>query len=181
VRGLDYYTRTLFEIKVDHEALGTGNTIVGGGRYDGLIADLGGHQVPAIGFAAGLERLLIASQVQAPAYEIDALVAPVGSEAVEACLIMARDLRRQGIRCEVDTRGSSLKSQLRRADSVAARVVLILGESEMADNTVQVKDLDAHTQERFQRDQALRIVVDRLMAASRSVDSAPPRASRESR
>ena len=83
-------------------------------------------------------------------------------------------MRRRGIRCEVDTRGSSLKSQLRRANSLCARVVLILGESELAEGAVQVKDLEAHTQDRMPRDQALRIVVDRLVAASRSVDSRPP-------
>jgi histidyl-tRNA synthetase len=174
VRGLDYYTRTLFEIKGAQEKLGAGSTLVGGGRYDYMIADLGGPQVPAIGFAAGLERLLIASTIEAPASAIDAVVAPLGDAAITAGLALARDLRAKGIRCAIDTRGSALKGQLRRANSLGARVVLILGETELAENSVQVKDLDAHTQETMPRDQALRIVVDRLVAASRSVDSRPP-------
>jgi histidyl-tRNA synthetase len=174
VRGLDYYTRTLFEIKGAHDKLGAGSTLVGGGRYDSMIAGLGGPDVPAIGFAAGLERLLIASEIAAPVKGIDALVAPVGIAAIGAGLELARDLRRGGIRCEVDTRGSSLKGQLRRANTLGARIVLILGESELAEGVVQVKDLDAHLQERMARGEAVRIVLDRLVAASRSVDSRIP-------
>ncbi len=174
VRGLDYYTRTLFEIKGASDKLGAGDTLVGGGRYDGMVGDLGGPSVPAIGYAAGLERLLIASELEAAGNVADALVAPLGNAAGPA-LVLARDLRRRGIRCEVDTRGSSLKSQLRRANALGARVVLILGETELADGTVQVKDLDAHTQETLRRDAAVDIVVDRLKAASRHVDSHPPR------
>jgi histidyl-tRNA synthetase len=173
VRGLDYYTRTLFEIIGAREKLGAGSTLVGGGRYDFMVADLGGPQVPAIGFAAGLERLLIASEIEVGANVVDALVAPLG-DAVGPALVLARDLRKSGIRCEVDTRGSSLKSQLRRANALGARVVFILGEDELKNDVVQVKDLEAHAQETMARDQAIRIVVDRLRAASRSVDSRPP-------
>lgn len=172
VRGLDYYTSTLFEIKGAPSKLGAGSTLVGGGRYDRLVADLGGQAVPAIGFAAGLERLLIASEFAAPASATDALVAPIGDAAIAPGLELARKLRRQGIRCEIDTRGGSLKSQLRRANHLGVRMVLILGETELADGSVQVKDLDAHTQERMAREPALRVVVDRLMAASRSAE--PP-------
>jgi histidyl-tRNA synthetase len=180
VRGLDYYTRTLFEIKGAHEKLGAGSTLVGGGRYDFLLADLGGPQVPAVGFAAGLERLLIASELEVPAAVVDAFVAPLGEAAIGAALVVARDLRRHGIRCEVDTRGTSLKSQLRRANTLGSRMVLILGDAELADDVVQVKDLEAHTQERMPRAQALRVVVDRLIAASRGVDSRPPEPLKES-
>ena len=171
VRGLDYYTRTLFEIKGAPDKLGAGSTLVGGGRYDGMLAELGGPQVPAIGFAAGLERLLIASEFEVPPSVVDAVVAPLGEAAIPVALEMGRALRKNGIRCEIDTRGSSLKSQLRRAEKLGARVVLILGESELAEGVVQVKDLDARTQDRMPRDAALRIVVDRLMAASRNVDA----------
>ncbi|MDP8999244.1 MAG: histidine--tRNA ligase [Myxococcota bacterium] len=173
VRGLDYYTRTLFEIIGAPERLGAGSTLVGGGRYDSMIADLGGPHVPAFGFAAGLERLLIASEFALPANVVDAVVIPLGGAAASAGLGLARDLRREGIRCEVDTRGKSLKSQLRRADALGARVVLILGESELLEGVVQVKDLDAHTEERMPPAQAIRVVVDRCVAASRNVDSRP--------
>jgi histidyl-tRNA synthetase len=174
VRGLDYYTRTLFEITGAPDKLGAGSTLVGGGRYDSMVADLGGQQVPAFGFAAGVERLLIASEFEVPTNVIDALVAPLGIEAATVGLGLARDLRREGIRCEVDTRGKSLRSQLRRADALGARMVLILGANELAEGVVQVKDLEAHSEpERMPPTQAVRVVVDRCVAASRNVDSRP--------
>jgi histidyl-tRNA synthetase len=173
VRGLDYYTRTLFEIKGATAKLGAGDTLVGGGRYDDMVSDLGGPAVPAIGYAAGLERLLIASELPPTESVIDALVAPLESDA-SAGLVLARDLRSRGIRTEVDTRGGKLRAQLRRANALGARVVLIVGETEVASGVVQVKDLAAHTQETLKRDVVVDIVVDRLKAASRSIDSRPP-------
>jgi histidyl-tRNA synthetase len=118
--------------------------------------------------------LLIASNLEAPPGVVDAVVAPLGGAALREGLVLARGLRAAGVRSEVDTRGTGLKSQLRRANALGARVVLILGDTELAEGTVQVKDLEAHTQERMNREQALRVVVDRLVAASRSVDSHPP-------
>ncbi len=174
VRGLDYYTRTLFEIKGAKEKLGAGDTLVGGGRYDGMVGDLGGPTVPAIGFAAGLERLLIASEMKTATTIIDAYVAPLGAGAVDHALVLGRDLRLASIPCEVDTRGTSLKSQLRRANALGARVVLIVGDSELAEGVVQLKDLGGHTQDRVPRDKVIPIVVDRLVAASRGLDSRPP-------
>jgi histidyl-tRNA synthetase len=167
VRGLDYYTRTLFEIKGAHDKLGAGDTLVGGGRYDAMMRDLGGPDVPAIGFAAGLERLVIASEAQTSARVVDAYVAPIGAAAVGVALGLGRDLRRAGVRCEVDARGTSLKSQLRRANALGARVVLVLGDDELAAGAAQVKDLDAHTQETMPREQAVRVVADRLLSAGR--------------
>ena len=166
VRGLDYYTRTLFEIRGAYEKLGAGSTLLGGGRYDNMIADLGGPKVPAIGFAAGLERLLIASEATAPSSVVDAIVAPLGAAATSVALVLARDLRRSGVRCEVDTRGSSLKSQLRRANTLGARVALILGESELSGNVVQVKDLEARTQDLVARDQVVGVVAARIAAGA---------------
>jgi histidyl-tRNA synthetase len=173
VRGLDYYTRTLFEIRGAADKLGAGSTLLGGGRYDYMVAGLGGPQVPALGFAAGLERLLIASEVTVPSSAVDALVAPLAAAAMGPALLLARGLRGRGVRCDVDTRGTSLKSQLRRANALGARVVLILGETELAEDVVQVKDLEAHTQERLAFTAAVPYVADRLRAAP----SAAPQAS----
>jgi histidyl-tRNA synthetase len=175
VRGLDYYSRTLFEIKGAPDKLGAGSTLLGGGRYDALVGELGGPAVPAIGFAAGLERLLIASEIDAPAARIDAVVAPLGAPTIDPSLVLARELRAAGVRCEVDTRGASLKSQLRRANVLGARLVLILGEGELEAGVVQVKDLEAHTQERIAREHVVPVAVDRLRAASRGVDLQEPR------
>jgi histidyl-tRNA synthetase len=164
VRGLDYYTRTLFEIKGAHDKLGAGSTLVGGGRYDAMVAGLGGPDVPAIGFAAGLERLLIASEMAAPGAAIDAFVAPLGDAATGVALKLARDLRKRGVRCEADTRGGSLKSQLRRANALGAIVVVIIGESELAEGVVQVKDLEARSQERLTPRAAVDAVAARVRA-----------------
>ena len=161
VRGLDYYTRTLFEIKGAPDKLGAGSTLVGGGRYDGMVKGLGGPDVPAIGFAAGLERLLLASELPAEAKATSAFVASLGLGEAEHALVLARDLRRAGIHTEVDTRGASLKSQLRRANALGCRFALILGEAEIAARTVQVKDLAARAQEELARDEVVRILADR--------------------
>jgi histidyl-tRNA synthetase len=151
VRGLDYYTRTLFEIKGAYEKLGAGSTLVGGGRYDNMIEELGGPSVPAIGFAAGLERLLIASEVAVPTSVVDVLVVPLGDVAMGPALLLGREVRKAGMRCEVDTRGASIKAQLRRANSLGAKVALILGDREVIEGTVEVKDLDAQAQTKVPR------------------------------
>ena len=171
VRGLDYYTRTLFEIKGAKEKLGAGDTLVGGGRYDGMVADLGGPSVPAIGFAAGLERLLIASELNVTRTVVDAYVSPLGEGAVDHALVLGRDLRAGGISCEVDTRGTSLKSQLRRANGLGARMALILGESELAEGVVQLKDLAGHVQETIARAEIVATVVARMKTAPPKVAS----------
>lgn len=161
VRGLDYYTRTLFEIKGAYDKLGAGSTLVGGGRYDRMVEELGGPQVPAIGFAAGLERLLIASELPAEASVVDVLVAPIGEAALDAALVLGREVRRAGLRCEVDTRKASIKAQLRRANALGARFAVILGDREVAEGVVEVKDLAGHAQERVARADVARHLAER--------------------
>ena len=151
VRGLDYYTRTLFEIKGAYDKLGAGSTLLGGGRYDGMVKDLGGPEVPAIGFAAGLERLLIASTLEVPASVVDVFVAPVGEGTQAPALVLGRDIRCAGLRCEVDTRKASMKAQLRRANALGARVCSILGDREVNEGVVEMKDLAGHVQEKVAR------------------------------
>jgi histidyl-tRNA synthetase len=165
VRGLDYYTRTLFEIKGATDKLGAGDTLVGGGRYDGMIADLGGPSVPAIGFAAGLERLILASDVEVAAPAVPVFVATLGDAAVAYGLPLAHELRRAGIACEVDARAGSLKSKLRRANTQGARVTLIVGDSEVEGGTVQLKDMGAQTQDKVARADVVAAVVSRLGAS----------------
>lgn len=160
VRGLDYYTRTLFEMRGAYDELGAGSTLVGGGRYDGMVEQLGGPKVPAIGYAAGLERLLVASTLEAPASVVDVLVAPIGDGALDAALVLGRDVRRAGLRCEVDTRRTSLKAQLRRANALGARVALILGDREITQGVVEVKDLAGHAQHEVARGDVVRRVAE---------------------
>jgi histidyl-tRNA synthetase len=168
VRGLDYYTRTLFEIKGAYDKLGAGSTLLGGGRYDGMVKDLGGPAIPAIGFAAGLERLLIASELEVTSSIVDVFVAPIGDVAVAPALVLGRDLRRAGLRCEVDTRKVSMKALLRHANALGARVCLILGDREIDEGVVELKDLAAHAQEKVARSE----IVARTSAVVQS--PAPP-------
>jgi histidyl-tRNA synthetase len=165
VRGLDYYTRTLFEIKGATETLGAGDTLIGGGRYDGMIEALGGPAVSAVGFAAGLERLLLASGTGAEAASVQVFVAPLGERASLHALVLAKEIRRAGIPCEVDARGSSLKALLRRASGLGARLAIIVGDTEIAESSVQIKDLASQSQEKVPRDSAVVYVAGKLAEA----------------
>ncbi|MBI2893983.1 MAG: histidine--tRNA ligase [Deltaproteobacteria bacterium] len=147
VRGLDYYTRTLFEIKEEGGELGSQNTLVGGGRYDGLVESLGGPPTAAIGFAAGIERLVL-SLPDGSANPIRPAVSVVstGSATLDPAVVAARDLRLGGIATDIDTRGSSLKSQLRRSDKLGARFALIVGEDELSRGRAALRDLGTKEQ-----------------------------------
>lgn len=146
VRGLDYYTRTTFEMVTG--SLGTQNAVAAGGRYDGLIRDLGGPALPGIGFAMGLERLVLLKGAERLTPSRPALfVATLGAEASRQAFLLMVQLQRQGLHVEMDYEGKSLKSQLRRADKLRARYVLILGEDELARQVVPLRDMDNSTQE----------------------------------
>jgi histidyl-tRNA synthetase len=128
VRGLDYYTRTAFEF-VD-EAIGAQSTICGGGRYDGLIEQIGGKATPGIGFGAGIERLLLsleAAGVQAEPEEIDVFVAVEAQDAKPRVLPLVQELRRRGLRADVDYAGRSLKGQLTQAGRLGAKAIVEWG------------------------------------------------------
>ncbi len=141
VRGLDYYTRTLFEVRGRGSRLGAQNAICGGGRYDDLVEGLGGPKTPAVGFAVGLERLLMMMDAPDAEPSLDAWVVAARPEQREAAVVLLRDLREAGLRADADLRGQSLKSQMRRADKSGARAALILGEDEVARGVVQLKGL----------------------------------------
>ncbi|MGB8955950.1 MAG: histidine--tRNA ligase [Tumebacillaceae bacterium] len=156
VRGLDYYTRTVFEIM--HGPAGSRTTVSGGGRYNGLFAQLGGPDLSGVGFGAGLERaILLLEQCGVTVEEakggIDAFVIPLGEDAEFACLPLIDTLRRQGLAVERDFAGSGLKSALKRASRLGARYALLLGEAELATGQVQVKDLVNGTQENLTPEQ----------------------------
>ncbi len=137
VRGLDYYTKTTFEMVTG--SLGAQNAVAAGGRYDGLIRDLGGPPLPGIGFAMGVERLVLLKGGTGSAVAPDIFLAALGEKAAdEGFLIMSR-LQRRGIRAEMDYLGKSLKAQMRRADKLQARFVLILGEEELSRGTAPLR------------------------------------------
>jgi histidyl-tRNA synthetase len=147
VRGLDYYLRTVFEVV--SPGLGTNAVLCGGGRYDRLIADLGGPAVPSVGFAIGEDRLI---EVLPAAFREAVLgkprmyVVPLGEAAQRRVLELARDWVRQGVAVEVEVVGRTLKSALKRADREGFRVVAMLGEDELRSGTVSVRDLTTGSQ-----------------------------------
>jgi histidyl-tRNA synthetase len=144
VRGLDYYSRTLFEIRGRGGELGAQNALCGGGRYDGLVKTLGGPDVPSIGFAMGIERILLAVPADLKPASVDVAVA-VADEALRTdATVLLRELRRAGFSADADLRGQSLKSQLRRADRLSAKAVLVMGPAEHAKGVVQLKNMASH-------------------------------------
>jgi histidyl-tRNA synthetase len=142
VRGLDYYVRTVFEVVSPQ--LGASTVICGGGRYDRLLADLGGPEIPGVGFAIGEDRLmevLPASFREQAAREQRVVLVPLGAQAQAATLQLARELTRAGVGVEVEVAGRSLKAALKRADKAGRRFVAILGEEELARGAVALRDL----------------------------------------
>jgi histidyl-tRNA synthetase len=141
VRGLDYYTRTLFEFQ-SGALEAAQNTLAGGGRYDGLIEQLGGPATPGMGWAAGVDRLLLAAPAQAVAPEpVDLYVAYTGPEHRTAAFRLATNARRAGHATRLELAGRSLKGQLKQADRAGARYVAILG-----DEGVSIKDMETGEQ-----------------------------------
>ncbi|MEZ4300833.1 MAG: histidine--tRNA ligase [Polyangiaceae bacterium] len=162
VRGLDYYTRTIFELRATSGELGAQSTLVAGGRYDNMIESLGGPKVPAIGFAAGMERLLLSTPMGAEKRAPRCFIAPLGPGAAPRALMLSRELRAAGIPTDVEGRGSSMRAMLRRADSLGARLCVVLGDAELSRGVVQLKDLAARTQEEVPIEEAVRAVGERL-------------------
>jgi histidyl-tRNA synthetase len=139
VRGLDYYTRTVFEF--ESERLGAQAALGGGGRYDGLIEELGGPATPGVGFAAGIERILLAAGDVAPERQPRVFIAVAKPDARRLAFQLAGLLRREGIRTEMEQAGRSMKGQLKQADRLGAYATVILGD------TIEVKDMSSGEQQ----------------------------------
>jgi histidyl-tRNA synthetase len=140
VRGLDYYTRTTFEV-LGH-ALGAQNALLGGGRYDGLVKDLGGPDRPGIGFAAGLERLVLALPESAiPPGPRRAFIVAIGEDGRPDALKLLRELRRAGLAAQMEFDARSVRAQMKRADRLQARVTLIVGGDELARGEVTLREM----------------------------------------
>ena len=154
VRGLDYYTRTTFEFT--HGGLGAQNALLGGGRYDGLSEAIGGPKAPGIGFAMGLDRLVLTLQSTEPDQKaaaprgVDAYIAPLGEKLNAAALVLARELRRAGLSVELGDGSFRLRKSFEAADKVARRIV-ILGEDELQSGILTVKDFASGVQTKVPR------------------------------
>ena len=147
VRGLDYYSHTAFEFVTDR--LGAQGTVMAGGRYDGLVQEMGGPPTPSVGWAAGVERLalLLEANGLTPPAPRPVAVIPVGEEAEGPALDLAQALRRAGVAAEMAYKGN-VKKRMERANRAGARFALILGDAELAEGVAQLRDLDTGTQER---------------------------------
>ena len=141
MRGLDYYCHTAFEFTT--EALGAQGTVLAGGRYDGLIAAMGGPEIAGVGWAAGIERLSML--IDPPPVPRPIALIPVGERAEKAALALGRDLRRHGFAVELGYRGN-LKRRLARANKLHARAAIILGDDEIARGTATLRDFDTGEQ-----------------------------------
>jgi len=150
VRGLDYYTRTTFEITSNE--LGAQNAICGGGRYDELVENLGGKPTPGIGFAAGIERLLLASQSEHKPENIQIYIVGIGDSVRATLITLAENLRKNNFKTSFDYLRRSMKAQMREANKLGARYAIILGEDELKDKSVIIKDLSTSDQEKIALD-----------------------------
>ena len=150
VRGLDYYTRTTFELQTDR--LGAQNAVAGGGRYDGLVNLLGGPDHPAIGFAVGMERViaLMEEQEEFEYPKPDLFIAAIGETAEKASFNWAMDLRKSGLWVEMDYSSRGLKSQMKKAGRLGARKVLIVGEDELTSGKGILRDMTTREQQEVQ-------------------------------
>ena len=151
VRGLDYYTRTTFELITTQ--LGAQGAVAAGGRYDGLVKQLGGPEVPGIGFAMGLERLVMLLSQQEHggiSHEPDLFIVALGKAPYTRGFLLMQNLRTQGLRIMMDHENRSMKNQLKQADRQKARFVLILGERELADNEAVLKEMQSGEQQQLE-------------------------------
>jgi histidyl-tRNA synthetase len=162
VRGLDYYTRTAFEV-VSY-SLGSQNAVTGGGRYDNLFQEIGGLDVPGIGFAIGMERLVSLLPKEKGFIRYPHLfIATLGEETYKEAYRLVNQLHLQGIRAELDYEGKSLKSQMRRADKLKARYVLILGEEELKRGRVVLRNMEDKSQEEIPIDNVVETIKSKIV------------------
>ncbi|NLN17373.1 MAG: histidine--tRNA ligase [Firmicutes bacterium] len=157
VRGLDYYTKTVFEVIAP--GMGAQNAVAGGGRYDGLAEECGGRETPAVGFAAGMERLLLALESQGKELplprELDAFVAVVGDSARTMGLKVAVALRQRGFKAAMETEGRSLRAQLKAADRLLVKHVVIIGEEELGRSAAIIRNMEDGGQQEVPLEQLL--------------------------
>lgn len=164
VRGFDYYTKTVFE--VTSPQLGAQNAVIAGGRYDGLVTEMGGPPTPAVGFGSGIERILLVMEAQGIEFPIaegpEVFVASLGDKAREAGIKLLADLRKAGIPAEADYAGKSLKAQMRAADRIRAQLVVIIGEDEINRGFVKVRNMVTQDETDVPLDDAVNRIRDLL-------------------
>jgi histidyl-tRNA synthetase len=156
VRGLDYYTHTAFEFVTSE--LGAQGTVIGGGRYDGLVELMGGPSMPGVGWAAGIERLAMLIAVP-PAPPRPIVLVPIGDQAEATALVLAEELRDAGLAVDLGYSGN-LQRRMRRADRIGARAAVLFGTDELAAGTLTVRDFDSGAQQAVRREELIRRLQD---------------------
>lgn len=161
VRGLDYYTQTAFEV-IMNKVGSQQNAICGGGRYNKLVSEVGGDDIPGVGFAAGMERVLLTIEeegVQLPVkQDIDVYVAPLGDAAKEVCFKLTHSLRQAGLTVETDYLSKSMKAQMKAADKNHARYTVIVGDDELAQGVAVVRNMATSSQENVPLEEVINYV-----------------------
>ncbi|PKN70641.1 MAG: histidine--tRNA ligase [Deltaproteobacteria bacterium HGW-Deltaproteobacteria-12] len=158
VRGLDYYVKTAFEVKSG--ALGAQNSLAGGGRYDGLVSDLGGPEVAGIGFGIGIERLLAClPDREKTKYKTDLFIAALGDRAQRIGFMLSYELRRAGITAAMDYSDKSLKSQMKRADKLNSSYTLIFGDKEIDEKSLELRNMNTKKQQVLPLDNLLESII----------------------
>src|SRR5690625_591085 len=170
VRGLDYYNHTAFEIMSEAEGFGAITTLLGGGRYNGLTEDLGGPDTPGIGFGMGIERLLMALEaegIELPIQDdLDCFFVAIGDEAEVEAVRLVHELRMHGIQVDKDYQGRKIKAQFKAADRVHARYVLVLGESELTNNIINIRSMDTGDQVEVPINELVDVMKEKLRGGS---------------
>jgi histidyl-tRNA synthetase len=166
VRGLDYYNHTAFEIMSEAEGFGAITTLSGGGRYTGLVQEVGGPETSGIGFAMSIERLLMALEaegVELPIDEgLDCYMVALGEEAEKAAVRLTYQLRTAGVQIDKDYLGKKMKAQFKAADRLGSKYVLVLGDRELEDNVVNVKDMTTGEQQEVSLDEVVDYMKEKL-------------------
>ncbi len=176
VRGLDYYTQTVFEIEIDVKDFGAQNVICAGGRYNNLVKQLGGPDTPAIGLAFGMERLLLALELEKKSLvrpeQAHLFIIALGENAQKESSRLLNMCRLGGLTAEMDMLGRSIKSQFKQADALNAKFTAILGENELNDGTINVKNNDTDEQETIKLNDIYMYIVNKLRSNATSACAA---------
>src|SRR5699024_7875649 len=166
VRGLDYYSHTTFEIMGTAEGFGAHSTLLGGGRYDGLIEQFGGPRTPGVGFALGMERLLLAldhENVELPITDaLDVFVVAIGDAVSEEAVRLVYELRKAGLVVDKDYQKRGVRAQFRAADRLEAKYVVVIGEEEMNKGTVNVRAMEDREEQEIKSNELVSFLQEKL-------------------
>ena len=166
VRGLDYYTHTVFEVVADIKNFGSQNVLAGGGRYNNLVENIGGPSVPGVGFAIGVERLLLALEYEGldniEFNPVDVYIFGASDNEKEYIMKLANDLRGSGFKIDVDYESKSFKNNFKRADKLKSKFVIIIGEEEVKTKVLTVKNNKAKEEYKVSIDELVKFLNEKL-------------------